>query len=86
LYTLPGVVFLLVRQFLKWVIIANLIAWPIAWFVMKKWLEGFAYQTDITAWSFIFSAVFAFVIAFLTVSFQAIRAAGANPVESLRFE
>jgi putative ABC transport system permease protein len=80
------VVFLLVKQFLKWVVIANLIAWPMAWFAMRKWLQGFAYQTRLTVWIFILSGILALGIALFTVGYQAIRAARANPVDSLRYE
>ncbi|MFC2084071.1 ABC transporter permease [Bacteroidota bacterium] len=81
-----GVIYLLVIQFLKWVIIANLIAWPIAWFAMSKWLQGFAYHIGITIWTFILSTVLVMVIALLTVSYQAVKAAQTNPVDSLRHE
>jgi putative ABC transport system permease protein len=80
------VVFLLVKQFLKWVVIANLIAWPMAWFAMRRWLQGFAYQTSLTVWIFILSGILALGIALFTVGYQAIRAARANPVDSLRYE
>ena len=80
------VVLLLVGQFLKWVIIANVISWPIAWLVMGKWLEGFAYHTHITIGTILLSTVLALLIALVTVGYQAIRAARINPVESLRYE
>ncbi|UCF63213.1 MAG: FtsX-like permease family protein, partial [bacterium] len=80
------VVFLLVGQFLKWVLIANVIAWPVAWLIMGKWLENFAYHTHITIGTILLSMVLALLIALLTVSYQAIRAARINPVESLRYE
>lgn len=72
--------------FLKLVIIAIVIAVPVGWFVMNKWLENFAYKTDISWWIFLAAGAIAILIAVLTVSFQAIRAAVANPVESLRTE
>jgi putative ABC transport system permease protein len=62
------------------------IASPIAWFGMHKWLQGFAYRIDIGIWVFILAGVLAILIALLTVSFQAIKAAVANPVKSLRSE
>jgi putative ABC transport system permease protein len=80
------VVFLLVKQFQKWVIIANLIAWPVAWFAMSKWLQGFAYQTGMSIWIFIFAAVLALFITLFTVSYQVFKAARANPVDALRYE
>ncbi|MGH2644880.1 MAG: ABC transporter permease, partial [Chitinophagaceae bacterium] len=73
-------------DFLKLVIIAIVIAIPVGWFVMNKWLENFAYKTNISWWIFLIAAVIAILIAVLTVSWQAIRAAVANPVESLRME
>jgi putative ABC transport system permease protein len=67
-------------------LLANLIAWPVAYFIMKKWLEDFAYRIDINALPFLVGAVVALLIAMLTVSFQTIKAALANPVEALRYE
>jgi putative ABC transport system permease protein len=84
--SIPGVVFLLSKEFVKWVLIANLVAWPVAYFVMKEWLNKFAYRTNLRIDIFLLSGLLAFGIAILTVSFQAIRAALANPVESLRYE
>ncbi|MFQ5629436.1 MAG: ABC transporter permease, partial [bacterium] len=65
---------------------ANLIAWPAAWYAMNKWLQSFAYRISIEWWVFALAGGLALVIALLTVSTQAIRAALANPVESLRYE
>jgi putative ABC transport system permease protein len=84
--TVSGIIVLLVKQFTKWIIIANAIAWPVAYFVMKRWLQNFVYQAPVTIWIFLGSAVVALVIAFVTVSYQSIRAALANPVNSLRYE
>jgi putative ABC transport system permease protein len=84
--SIPGIVSLLSKEFLKWVLIANFIAWPIAYLVMNRWLENFAYRIDIGIWTFVLAGVLALFIALLTVSTQAIRAALANPVESLRYE
>ena len=84
--TVPGIVLLLTKQFTRWVLIANLIAWPVAWYVMNKWLQNFAYRIDMSWWMFVLAGGLALVIALLTVSTQAIRAATANPVESLRYE
>ncbi len=77
---------LLNRDFLKWVGIAFLIACPVSWFAMHKWLEHFAYKTDLSWWVFAASGAIALVIALLTVSWQSWRAATKNPVESLRYE
>jgi putative ABC transport system permease protein len=81
-----GLIILLVKEFAKWVLIANIIAWPVAYFVARNWLKRFAYRTELGLEIFIFSAAIALFIATFTVSYQAIRAATANPVESLRYE
>jgi ABC-type antimicrobial peptide transport system permease subunit len=81
-----GIVFLLSKQFTKWVLIANLFAWPAAYFVMSQWLKSFAYRINIGFWVFLLSGMLAVGIAVFTVSFQALRAARANPIDSLRYE
>jgi putative ABC transport system permease protein len=77
---------LLSREFLKWVVLANIIAWPPAYYAMNQWLQNFAFRTNPNVWTFVFSGLIALGIAFLTVSYQAIKAASANPVDSLRYE
>jgi putative ABC transport system permease protein len=77
---------LLSGEFTKWVLIANAIAWPVAYYSMTAWLQNFAYRIDINVWIFIVSGVAALVIALATVSFQAVKAALANPIDSLRYE
>jgi len=84
--SLSGIFVMLSKEFAKWVLIANIIAWPIAYFVMTKWLQNFAYRTNIGWWTFLLAGIFALVIALLTVSYQAIRAALANPVNAMRYE
>jgi putative ABC transport system permease protein len=84
--TVPAIVVLLCRKFISLVVIANVFAWPIAFLVMKKWLQNFPYPVTIGVNTFVITAFFTFVIALLTVAFQSIRAARANPVESLRYE
>jgi putative ABC transport system permease protein len=84
--SVQNIVRLLSKDFLKLVLVANLIAWPIAWLVMHKWLQDFAYRINISWWVFLAAGVAALLIALLTVSFQAIKAAIANPVKSLRSE
>jgi putative ABC transport system permease protein len=84
--SVPIIIFLLSEGFLKWVIIANLISWPVAYYAMHKWLQRFAYRIDLGIGIFILSGVAALCIALLTVSFQTIKAATANPVDSLRYE
>jgi putative ABC transport system permease protein len=80
------VVGLLLKQFTKWVVLANIIAWPLAYFFMKNWLTNFAYRVDMGWWIFIASAILGLLIAMFTVSFQALKAARNNPVNSLRYE
>lgn len=84
--SVSGITTLLTGDFLKLVIIAILIASPIAWYVMNKWLMTFSYRTDISVWSFVIAGVTAILFALLTVSSHAIKAAIANPVKSLRSE
>lgn len=81
-----NVVTMLSKDFLVLVAIASVLAFPIAWWAMNKWLQDFEYRINIGAWVFITAAIAAFLIALLTVSFQAIKAAVANPVKSLRTE
>jgi putative ABC transport system permease protein len=68
------------------VLIANTIAWPIAYFSLNIWLLGFAYRTSLTLTAFVFSAIISILVALLTVSYQAIKTALANPADSLRYE
>ena len=84
--TATNVVTLLSKEFVKLVLLANLIAWPIAWFTMNQWLENFAYRVDISWWIFGLTGALALTIALLTVSSQAIKAALANPIVALRCE
>jgi putative ABC transport system permease protein len=77
---------LLSKDFLLLIVIASLIAFPVAWWAMNKWLQDFAYQTNISLWIFALAAFASVLIAFVTISFQAIKAAIANPVKSLRTE
>lgn len=80
------VIVLLTRQFLVLVAGANLIAWPIAFFIMKKWLENFAYRTSLSLVLFLLSALIALIIALLTVIFHSYRAANINPAKALKYE
>ena len=81
-----SIIRMLSYDFLKLVIISATIAFPIAWWAMNKWLTGFAYHVNISLWIFVFAGVATVVIALLTVSLQALKAAIANPVKSLRTE
>jgi putative ABC transport system permease protein len=84
--TVANVVALLSKDFVKLVLLANVFAWPVAWVAMNRWLQVFAYRIEISWWVFALAGGLALVIALLTVSWQAIQAALANPVESLRYE
>lgn len=81
-----GIVALLSKDFIQLVLVSLIIAFPVAWYTMNKWLEGFAYRINISWWVFAIAGITAILIAFITVSFQAIKAAVANPVKSLRTE
>jgi putative ABC transport system permease protein len=74
------------REIIVLVLVANVIAWPAAWYFMDQWLSGFAYRTDMSLLLYIMAAVGAVVIALLTVSSQAIKAALTNPAHTLRYE
>jgi putative ABC transport system permease protein len=82
----PQILKLLNTDFLRWVAIAFVIACPVAWYAMHRWLQNFAYKTDLSWWIFVLAGLIALVIALLTVSWQSWRAARRNPVESLRYE
>lgn len=84
--SIPGLVMLLSREFAKWVVLANLFAWPLAYYIMNNWLENFAYRINIGWGTFIISALMALAIASITVSVQAIRAAQTSPVKALKYE
>ncbi len=84
--SVPNIVFLLSKDFIRLIIISFLIASPVAWYVMHNWLEGFAYRIPISWWIFPCAGLLAFIIALGTVSVQTMRAAGMNPVTSLRSE
>ena len=83
---ISSLVALISKDFLKLVVIAALIAFPLAWWGMHKWLEDFAYRIDIPLWVFAAAGIIATLVAFLTISYQAIKAAMANPVKNLRTE
>jgi len=84
--SVPGIILQLSKEFTKGVVAANIIAWPLAYFMMNKWLQNFAYRASLGIWVFIFSALIVLLTALITVSYQAVRAAIADPVESLRYE
>lgn len=81
-----GIVVLMSKEFTRWVLLANLIAWPTAYLVMNHWLQNFAYHTTLNIPVFVFAAFLALAIAWLTVGYQSVKAATANPVKALRYE
>ncbi|MCJ7580282.1 MAG: FtsX-like permease family protein, partial [Candidatus Aminicenantes bacterium] len=84
--TVPGLFVFFTKEFTRWVLFANIIAWPIAYIITSQWLKSFAYRTNIDFSIFIFSGFLTLVLAVLTVSFQSIRVALTNPADSLRHE
>ncbi len=84
--SVSGISVLLAKQFTKWVLVANVIAWPLAYFYLHTWLQRFAYRTGLSPWTFVLTSLLVFAFALLTVSYQTIRAATANPVKSLKYE
>ena len=84
--SVSGIVAMLIKEFSKWIIVANLISWPVAYFAMSRWLQNFAYRTGIHAWIFLATGVVTLTIAMLTVTYQALKAAWTNPTEALRYE
>ncbi len=84
--SIPSILLMLSKEFMKWIIIANIIAWPVAYYFMNRWLQDFAYRISISWWLFILAGLAALLIALITVSIQAVKAATANPIKSLRYE
>jgi len=84
--SVSGVVVLLNKEYAKLVLLANVIAWPLAYFIMHRWLQNFAFRTNLGIDLFLFSAAAVFFIALLSVSIKSFLAARSNPVDSLRFE
>jgi putative ABC transport system permease protein len=84
--SLSRIMILVTKRFMLWVLMANLIAWPVSYLAMRKWLQGFAYRIELGVGTFILSALLALIIALLTLSYQSIRAASSDPVKALRHE
>jgi putative ABC transport system permease protein len=84
--TVPGLVRLLSLDFVKLVLLSNLVAWPLAYFAMSRWLQAFAYRIQVNAAVFVLAAALAVVLAQAAIIFQAVKAASANPVEALKYE
>jgi putative ABC transport system permease protein len=84
--SVPSIVSILLKQFTKWVVFANIIAWPIGYFIMKSWLQNFAYHIDLKIEYFMLSGLITLLIAVITVSYLAVNAANKNPVKALNYE
>ena len=84
--SISKIVIMISREFIKWVVLAALIAFPIAWYAMNKWLENFAYKTDIGIGVYISALLIAFFISIISLGYKSVKAATANPVDSLRYE
>ncbi len=84
--TITNIIFILEKDFIKWVLISNIIAWPVSYYFANKWLESFTYKIDISIYVFALATVLTFIIAIITVFAQAYRAAIKNPTQSLRYE
>jgi putative ABC transport system permease protein len=81
-----SIIVLLLKEFTKLILLANVIAWPIAYFTMNRWLQNYAYRIEIGLSAFVLAGLIVLVIALLTAGYQAIKAARANPVDALRYE
>lgn len=84
--SVPGVTLLLSKDFVKLILFANIIAMPIAYFALNKWMQDFAYRAGIKAWIFLLTGALALVVSLLTVSYQSVKAALSNPVEAIKYE
>jgi putative ABC transport system permease protein len=84
--SVPTIVRMFSTEFTKLVIIGNILAWPLAYYVMSKWLENFAYHTNLSWWMFALGAVLSIAVVIITISYQSYKAATKNPAESLRYE
>ena len=84
--SVSSIALLLSKEFSRWILLANIIAWPIGWYAMHKWLENFAYRTDLNPFLLILAGVLSFFIAALPIGYQSIKAAITDPVDSLRYE
>jgi putative ABC transport system permease protein len=74
------------ESYIKWVLIANVIAWPLSYYLMSRWLQQYVYSTRLSLWIFLLAAMISLVITLVTVSIQTFRAASRNPVEALKYE
>jgi len=81
-----SVIVLLSKEFIKWIFLANVVAWPLAWFMMNKWLQNFAYRVNIGWIVFVLAASVTMFIGIFTFIFQTVKTACTDPVDSLRYE
>lgn len=84
--SVSNITVLLTKEFSQWVLAANIIAWPVGYLVMRKWLDNFAYRIDISIWALVFSGLLVLGLSLLTVCHKAIRTALSDPIDSLRYE
>ena len=77
---------MLSKEFILWVVVANIIAWPVSYFIMNKILENYAYKTSLDLWIFAVAFLVSLFIALITIGYQTVKAATADPVNSLRYE
>jgi putative ABC transport system permease protein len=82
----PGIVIRLCRELVKFIVIANVIAWPVTYFALNRWLQQFPYRGSISFSTFVWSTILVVVVGLVTVSYQAVKAAGTNPVDALKYE
>jgi putative ABC transport system permease protein len=80
------IVMLLSKEFSRWILLANVMAWPIGWYAMHEWLQNFAYRSSLNPLLFLFAGLLSLIVAAIPVSYQAIKAAVADPIDSLRYE
>ena len=84
--SVSSIVLILSKEFSIWVMLANIIAWPLAYLALKKWLENFAYSVNLSFFVFLGAGVLALIIALITISFRSIKAALTNPADALKYE
>jgi len=84
--SVPGIMMLLSRDLVRWVALANLVAWPIAFFAMNRWLQNFAYRIGLNWFFFVLAGLITLFIAWFSTSFQAYKAAHTDPVSALKYE
>ena len=84
--SVSSIIRIMSKEFVILVTVANIIAWPVAYYYMKNWLKNFAYKTNVDPFIFVYSGIIALLLTLLTISFQSLKAAMTNPVDSIRIE